>query len=373
MILVADIVLIIIYSLYIKKLVKLIQNKEYSGTKYFEHLKNHIADTFFRLLVQFILLTIIYIGIKRYITIDIVVTIFFVSTFLLINLIIIFIDSQKEQKLKYTSKIKIIYISNVILVTIILLVLTFILKIESLLEITYIGSLIMVFSPILTLIGHIIVKPKQKSIDIANTKQASNKIKAFSKLIKILVVSEENDKETTLALKTMLEEKYKVLSIQVKDTNLKLVEVLTEKLKKEHDILIVDVHNDKQLIEKISNMIKPNYALIALNQNTEYEELLLELLEEISATGKVAVSRDKPENYKIIKSNSKNILSYGINEKKGLFACGNNIELQECQTAFELRISKEKAECITRIKGEINISYLVGASTIASTLRSRNK
>jgi len=370
MILAADVVLIIIYSLYIKKLIKLIQSKEYSGTKYFEHLKNHIADTFFRLLVQFILLTIIYIGIKLYVNIDVVVTVFFVSTFLLINLIIIFIDSQKEQKLKYTNKIKIIYMSNVVLVTIILLILTFVLKIESLLKITYIGSLIMVFSPILTLLGHLIVKPKQNSIDIANSKQASNKVKAFAKLIKIMVITEENNTEVGTALKTMLEEKYKVLSILVKDTDLQLVETLTQNLKKEHDILIVNINNNKQLIEKVSNMIRPNYALLALNEKTDYRDIAVQLLEEISATGKIALSRDKSENCKIIKSNSKNVLSYGINEKKDLFACGNNIELQECQTAFDLRIGKEEIECITRIKGETNIAYLVGASTIANTLRS---
>jgi len=45
MILAADVVLIIIYSLYIKKLITIIQNQEYSGIKYFGYLKDNIKVT----------------------------------------------------------------------------------------------------------------------------------------------------------------------------------------------------------------------------------------------------------------------------------------------------------------------------------------
>lgn len=369
MILIADTVLLIIYILYIKKLIKLIQTKEYQENRYFEHIKNHILETFFRLILQFVLMTIIYIGIKLYIQIDNIATIFFVSTFLLVNMLIIFSDSKKEQKLKYTKKIKFIYVSNIILIAAILLILTYLLKIQSLLQITYIGSLLMVFSPILTLLGHIIVKPKQNNIDIANQKQVVSKLKAFPKLIRIVVVNQDETKETSNGLKTMLNSKFNVLSIDIKETNLNLIDDISEKLKKENDILIVNLKNDEKLVEQICETVNPNYVFIALREEVDYEKIIEKAYEAITATGKVVVSVDKKGISKIIDKDKKpNTLTYGLKEIKANNVQALDVELQECQTSFILKIAEEEIECLTRIKGEVNIGFVSGICAIAYDL-----
>lgn len=364
-----DIILLIIYSLYIRKLINIIQHEEYSNRKYFGYLKDNIVRIFFKLLIQFVVLTGTYIFIKAKLDKEnIFVSIFFIATFILINLINILIDNGKPEIIEYTKKSKLIYISNIVLLQALVLLIIFFLEVKNIIELTYIFSMLLVFEPILIIIGDLIVKPKQKNIDYLDEKRAVQKLKVLPNLIKVAVFSHDNQvADVKDILKTILSQKFNVLEVEGKCTKLKLIQTIIKKLKKKYDILIIDINSeDKKSVKEICEIINPNYALIVSDKEAKViSDAKRELINGIASNGTVFLDRDNENDYELYLENQENKLLYGLENVRGLYAKSGDIEILECESKFTFKCENRNVKCETRLLGLVNISYITGCAAIA--------
>ena len=266
-----------------------------------------------------------------------------------------YVISKKEKIKDYTPKTKIVYISNIILVQVIIIVAIFITHTKSMLDITYFYSLMLVFSPILILIGHIIVKPKQNSMDKASKNYARNKINSMANLIKILIIS-NNTQITDIkkALGIILSEKYNVAQTAGKSTKMQNVNTIIKDLKKENEVLILDINTDKiEDIKELCDISSPNYIILVPEENKDNISAKKELLKNYSDTATIIISSDNEEYYNMYLEQPENKIE---------------IEVLECETTFILKSKTKIEECSTRLLGELNVSNLLACASIAYKL-----
>lgn len=368
---ITDVILLVLYSLYIEKPIKIIQNQEYSGQKYFEYLKNNIIRIFLYPIIQFMIMTIGYILIKQNLNNDnYIIILDYTILYIIINILQMYVISKKEKIKDYTPKTKIVYISNIILVQVIIIVAIFITHTKSMLDITYFYSLMLVFSPILILIGHIIVKPKQNSMDKASKNYARNKINSMANLIKILIIS-NNTQITDIkkALGIILSEKYNVAQTAGKSTKMQNVNTIIKDLKKENEVLILDINTDKiEDIKELCDISSPNYIILVPEENKDNISAKKELLKNYSDTATIIISSDNEEYYNMYLEQPENKIIYGLKQRKSLFIKAEEIEVLECETTFILKSKTKIEECSTRLLGELNVSNLLACASIAYKL-----
>lgn len=368
---VTDIILLVLYALYIQKPIYIIHNHEYNGQKYFEYLKNNIIKIFLYPIIQFVIMTIGYILIKQNLNNDnYIIVLDYTIIYILINVLQMYVITKKEKIKEYTPKIKIIYSSNIILVQIIVAVAIFITKTKSILDITYFYSLMLVFSPILILIGYFMVKPKQNSLDKASKKYARNKINSMPNLIKILIVSNDDQViDVKRVLNTILSEKYNILCMDGKSTKMQNIETIEKHLKKEYQVLILDINTDKiEEINELCDISNPNYILVLPEENKDNINAKKELLNNYSDIATFIISSDNEKYYDMYLNKPNNIILYGIEFKRDLYMKADEIEVLEFETKFKLEYKNQKEECSTRLLGHVNVSNLLACASISHKL-----
>lgn len=368
---ITDVILLVLYSLYIEKPINIIQKQEYSGQKYFEYLKNNIIKIFLYPIIQFIIMTIGYILIKQNLNNDnYIIILDYAILYIIINILQMYVITKKEKIKEYTPKTKIIYISNIILVQIIIITAIFLTKTKSMLDITYFYSLMLVFSPILILIGHLIVKPKQNSLDKASKNYARNKINTLPNLIKILIIN-NNEQVTDVkkALKTILSEKYNVIQTSGKTTKMQNIDTITKHLKKEHQVLILDINTEKiEDIKELCDISNPNYIILLPEENKDNISAKKELLKNYLDTTTLIISSDNEEYYNMYSKQPKNKILYGLEHRQDLYMKAQEIEVLECETKFILEYKNKKEECSTRLLGHVNVSNILACASVAHKL-----
>lgn len=368
---ITDVILLALYSIYIEKPIKIIQNQEYSSQKYFEYLKNNIIKIFLYPIIQFIIMTIGYILIKQNLNSDnYIIILDYTILYIIINILQMYVITKKDKIKEYTPKTKIVYISNIILVQIIIIIAIFCAHTKSMLDITYFYSLMLVFSPILILIGHIIVKPKQNSMDKASKNYARNKINSLPKLIKILIVSNDNQiTDIKKSLGIILSEKYNVIETVGKSTKMQNIHTIIKELKKENEVLILDINtNEMEEIKELCDISNPNYIILVPEEDKDNINAKKEVLKKYSDTAKIVILSDNENYYNMYLEQPKNKILYGLKPNKDLYIKAENIEVLECETTFILKDQINQEECSTRLLGDVNILNLLSCASVANNL-----
>ena len=114
------------------------------------------------------------------------------------------------------------------------------------------------------LLAALIMRPIEDRINLGFYKSAQQKIKSVKGLIRIGITGSYGKTETKLILKTILSEKYRVLSTPPSfSTSMGICRVVNEQLKKSHQVFIAEMGaQQKGEIRESARLVRPHYGLI---------------------------------------------------------------------------------------------------------------
>ena len=188
--------------------------------------------------------------------------------------IICFVKSHKERKeakkpLKYTARVKrLIFYNFIVLVILELFFIQTFITDENTLNLYYpfIYAFLLFTIPINMIIANWLVSPLETWIGNGFIKKAYRKLNQdeYKNLIKIGITGSYGKTSTKFILKTILEEKYKVLATPGSfNTTMGNVRVIREQLKPEHEVFISEMGaRKKHDIREICDFVKPHIGII---------------------------------------------------------------------------------------------------------------
>lgn len=376
MIILINLILLIIYGIYIEKYLNIMQQEKYRNGKYFEWLKNNINKTFVSSIIQFLLITFIYIGLKVYFGVESKITLYGTTlSFVVINIVNIFINKMKN-KIIYTDRVKRLYIFNIIVMIGFAVPFNMLVSKENYSELSYFYSLILIFAPIFNMLGNTLLTPIEKNIDARDIKSTTHKLKILPNLIKIAIIGEEKNNKFSIILNQMLSEKYKVLLCDQKDNSLAdNVRVIKNGLKDKYEIIIINMSfKQKKDSEKFCDIVRPNYSVItdiSKQEDEEYKtiEAIIKdknkIIEKISESGMIFLPSDDELCYHIYTNETGNKALYGIEPKRGIDITAQDISVEEDKFVFTLKAKKEQIKCSTL---ENDLQSVLGCAAIAKKL-----
>ena len=114
------------------------------------------------------------------------------------------------------------------------------------------------------LLAAVIMRPLEEKINAGFYKAAAQKLKGYPKLKRIAITGSYGKTSVKLILKTILSEKFRVLSTPASfSTAMGISRVVNEQLDEKHQILIVEMGaQQKGEIADMAKLVKPKYAVI---------------------------------------------------------------------------------------------------------------
>lgn len=263
-----------------------------------------------------------------------------------------------------------------------------------------INYMIMIFTmPVVMLLGSFLAWPTETLINDYYISSAMWKIvrPKYKKLIRIGITGSYGKTSTKFILKTILSEKYNVLATpESYNTTMGNVKIIRKELKPEHEIFISEMGaRYKGDIRKICDFVYPQIGIItsigpqhlesfknienvantkaellrAIPKKNEkslanmYMNLGKNASEELAKCA-IFLPNDGGECKKLYDNeNERQKFSYGLNDKKGVYA--KNIKMSSNGCEFTAVTSIGEIRCVSKLLGEHNIQNILGAIAIA--------
>lgn len=340
----------------------MLQLESYKNERYIKWIKNNKTIKI-RELFLIIPAIIIFFNLKIGLAINIVWT----------SILILFRNKYTAKKpLVYTSRIKRMYFTEIILLIIIGVFLNIINPVYMVATI----NLLIIFSYIYILIINIINSPIEKLIQNKYYKLARKKLKENSNLKVIGITGSYGKTSTKYIVGTILSQKYNTLiTPESYNTTMGVVRTINEKLNNSHQIFVCEM-GAKNIgdIKEICDLVNPKYGILTAigPQHLETFKTLenvkktkLELIDSLPNEG-IAFVNYEDENIKEIKF-EKNTLTFGLNEGCNYYA--SNIEINEFGSSFNVHMNNGKKISVkTKLLGIYNIANIVGAVAVCNEL-----
>lgn len=321
---------------------------------------------------------------------------FIVSNGIIIN------KEAKERKnakkpLKYTARVKRLYLYNVIVMMMLEVAFSepFGIGLNSTLNVTepyeFLKRVVLIYSfiifamPLNMVISNWFVMPLEDFINNGYIKKARRKLKKkeYKDLIKIGITGSYGKTSTKFILQTILSEKYNVLATPNSyNTTMGNVRVIREQLKPEHQVFISEMGARKvRDIAEICDFVRPQIGIITsigpqhLETFKKVENVVKtkkELIDFLPEDGVAVLPRDNEHCYKIYKDEKRTKYLYSL-KNKDADVYAKNIKVGLEGSTFTVVTKESSFECTTKLLGEHNVENILGCVAIAIHLGLTNE
>lgn len=321
---------------------------------------------------------------------------FIVSNGIIIN------KEAKERKnakkpLKYTARVKRLYLYNVIVMMMLEVAFSepFGIGLNSTLNVTepyeFLKRVVLIYSfiifamPLNMIISNWFVMPLEDFINNGYIKKARRKLKKkeYKDLIKIGITGSYGKTSTKFILQTILSEKYNVLATPNSyNTTMGNVRVIREQLKPEHQVFISEMGARKvRDIAEICDFVRPQIGIITsigpqhLETFKKVENVVKtkkELIDFLPEDGVAVLPRDNEHCYKIYKDEKRTKYLYSL-KNKDADVYAKNIKVGPEGSTFTVVTKGSSFECTTKLLGEHNVENILGCVAIAIHLGLTNE
>ena len=300
----------------------------------------------------------------------------FVITILIIRIIFaVKIQKKSIKKLSVTARIKRLYGTAFIFLT--LLIFGFVFTTDRLSEVFAIIAFMMSFiSPILTILCRTINAPFEKSVAQWYINDAKRILKEHNDLIVIGVTGSYGKTSTKFILSRILSERYNVVATpQSFNTPMGVVRTIREILQPQTQIFICEM-GAKNVgdIKKICDIVHPDYGIITsvgaqhLETFKSVDNIFKTKFELANAVkkngGEVFVNGDSEEIMKRINPDDFNV--YGTD--KNYSFCAKNLSYGRNGSEFRLVLENKSIEISSKLLGRHSILNIIGACAVAHKL-----
>ncbi len=352
------------------KQMQMLQQNSYFPSRYFKWVKTEYYIKFF---LELTLSAGLIVSIKE----DTGITVFILSSVILIIRILSAVYSQKKsiKKLVFTGRVKRFFATAIILNTIFILL--YALFSENIVgQIGYMFIAVLSFtSPLLCFAVRFITAPIDKAINKWYISDATRILRGYKNLTVIGVTGSYGKTTTKFIIERILSEKYNVVATpQSFNTPLGVVRTIREKLKPETQIFICEM-GAKNVgdIKEICDIVNPDIGIITsvgpqhLETFKSVDNVFKTKFELADAVlkkgGKVFVNGDSKE---IINRINKSLYTvYGTGDFN---AVASDISYGKNGSEFTVNFDEEKLKLTSRLLGLHSIINITGASAIALKL-----
>lgn len=374
---ITNLIIILIYILQKTKsnFHSLQQNFYNENNRYLKWIFNNIKNIIYWYDILLLIITIIlyFINIK---------SLYIIITIIMIGINIIYYHSKKKEQvklpLKYTSRIKRLYITFII-IHIIIISLSY-----SFLNNIYINYLLQVIliiiNPLVVFITNVINIPIEKIVYLYYKNKAINKLKNLNNLEVIGITGSYGKTSCKNILNTILNTKYDAVTTP-KNFNTKygLIITINNNLDKFNQYFIAEMGAFKRgSINALCKMVKPKYGILTTIGEAHLETFgssdniikgKFELIESLPSNGTAVLNYDdlKQRNYKL-KNNCK-VLWISL-ENKNVYAYANNIKMSYKGMSFEVYFEGDKNGYLfeTKLLGKPNVYNILEAIALGRYL-----
>ena len=360
----------IIFILYFYKKIRhglhILQLESYYDSRYFKWIKNNIKKVFKikEIVLLIILVLITFLNLRLGIILNII-------SYIVLSLIY---RRKKEKKpFVVTSRIKRMYITFLIILTIIVIILNNIKISYSVIVMNTCSILAYLFVSLINFIN----MPIEKAIKLKFIIRAKKKLKENENLKIVGITGSFGKTSTKHIVEAILSKKYHTLMTpESYNTPMGVVRTINEKLLSTHNLFICEM-GAKNVgdIKEICDIVNPDYGIITaiglqhLDTFKSIENVAktkLELVDSLPDENGIAFLNWEDENVRNQKID-KNCVKFGLSKDADYYA--ENIELTEFGSIFNVVMpNKEKILIKTKLLGKLNILNIVGAVAIADKL-----
>ena len=232
--------------------------------------------------------------------------------------------------------------------------------------------------PFLVLLVHFLTIPLEGLVRLAYIKKAKRKLEKFPDLIKIGLTGSYGKTSVKYILNKMLGEKYNVcITPHSFNTPMGVTKVVLKYLKKEHNLLIVEM-GAKQVgdIKYLCDIVHPHHAVITGVGSQHYEtfgsveniaKTKFELVKALPANGICVfggASEKSKELYEKCTLENKCIVDMGA----GSFVQAQDVHYSPSGTTFNLCFNGETQKCFCALLGRHNLMNILLAAAMALKL-----
>ena len=232
--------------------------------------------------------------------------------------------------------------------------------------------------PFLVLLVHFLTIPLEGLVRLAYIKKAKRKLEKFPDLIKIGLTGSYGKTSVKYILNKMLGEKYNVcITPHSFNTPMGVTKVVLKYLKKEHNLLIVEM-GAKQVgdIKYLCDIVHPHHAVITGVGSQHYEtfgsveniaKTKFELVKSLPANGICVfggASEKSKELYEKCTLENKCIVDMGA----GSFVQAQDVHYSPSGTTFNLCFNGETQKCFCALLGRHNLMNILLAAAMALKL-----
>lgn len=402
----------IIYMLSVPRMLHVMQLESYQNDGMFRWIINHAKVAFkkggMQLLATggaYLLSTLLLFVLKEKLSVEtfrifwIIRLAIIVITFLISNVIFISKDKKElknaKKPLKYTARAKRLMVFNFFVLVLLEFCfedtfgLTGVKTFDGLMA--YVSNLALLMScliftlPVNMIISNWFSSPTETAINNHYINQASRKLrkKEYQDLIRIGITGSYGKTSTKFILKTILEEKYKVLATPGSyNTTMGNVRIIREELKPEHQVFISEMGARKRYdIQEICQFVNPQIGIITsigpqhLETFKKMENVAKtkgELLKGVTEDGAVFLPKDNSYCFELYQKDTHKKFLYST-KKDGSDVYAKNIQITKEGSTFVVVMGKEEFACQTKLLGEHNIANIMGCVAIAKYLGLTNQ
>jgi len=277
--------------------------------------------------------------------------------------------NKTKKKLVFTTRVVRMYITDYILVAI-LLVIGFFGGNSGFASVMMATAF--TFIPAIVIFGNIINRPIEKSVRNHYINDAKNILKSHSNLKIIGITGSYGKTSVKYYLNTLLKAKYNVLMTpESYNTPMGIVKTIRGNLKPVHEVFICEMGAKKVgEIKEICDIVHPQDGIIT-SVGPQHLETFLSL-DNVKKT-KFELADSLPEDgYLLVNGNDENIkaynydrtkVTYGVTEDCDYYAY--DIEVSSRGTEFSVKVGEEECRFKTNIIGRHNVINIVGTIAMA--------
>ena len=228
--------------------------------------------------------------------------------------------------------------------------------------------------PFLVLVAYYITKPYEKSVQKKYIKKCMAKLYARPDLIKIGITGSYGKTTVKEILKTLLEEKFNVLSTPSSYNTPMGICKTVKRLKPSHQVFIAEMGaRHVGDIRELTEIVRPNYAVIngivgqhletfgslAAIKQTKYE------IVESMPDGVVAYTVDNDNTAELFNECKLKCVGAGLNLNRNPEVYATDLKVTTSGSEFVLHAGGESVKCFTALLGKHNVSNICLAAAIA--------
>ena len=241
--------------------------------------------------------------------------------------------------------------------------------------------LVFIVSDYLVLLAAVIMRPIEERINKKYYNQARRKLTAHKDLIRIGVTGSFGKTQVKLMLRTLLAQKYRVLSTPPSfSTAMGISRVVNDQLTDKHQVLITEMGAQQRgEIKEMAKLVRPQYAVLTCVGNAHLDsfgsieaaaQAKFELMEALPPDGKAFFGSDGSYGdrlYALCKSEKYRAGLAGADS--GFYMRAEHIETGSSGTRFELICSDgSRAWATTRLLGLFSVKNIALSAAVARQL-----